>query len=518
MKKKQLSLNCIFVIAAIVISMLAAVICCVQKVGFHEDEYYSYYSSQRTTGLYLDDDTWKPREEIYRELTVLPGEGFRYGLVKEVQSWDVHPPMYYFLLHTVCSVFPGTFSKWAGLGINLIAFLIGLLLLYKLTGYVTKSDYAAPIVLLLYGLTPAALSGVTFIRMYAVLTVFVLWAAILHCKNIDEEKLSFKGFYIPLALCTYFGFLTQYYYFIFLFFAAACFCLYRMFCKKQIREVLTYAGTMVLVFGLAYVTYPAFPGQMFRGQRGAQATASFFDLSNTLKRILFYGGLINRMVFAGLFPVLLIVLLYLFVMERRSEEKKALRDYFKNHPFWFLLGTICGYFFVVSKTGLLLGDSSIRYQMPIYGILILLCVTVLLKRKGLPVYVFLLGLVLSNLYGICTGDVLFLYREDKGYIEQAKDFAKEEIPVVYFYNGAQTWCVWDAADELLEYPEIYFTEQTKTEPISDAGIENAEKLVVYIANLADEETAISRVLSANENLHEYELLHEDSYCSAYLFR
>ena len=37
-----------------------------------------------------------------------------------------------------------------------------------------------------------------------------------------------------------------------------------------------------------------------------------------------------------------------------------------------LLFAVCGYFFTVSKTALLLYETSNRYQLPIYGILLLL--------------------------------------------------------------------------------------------------------------------------------------------------
>ena len=30
-----------------------------------------------------------------------------YDMVKIMQSYDVHPPLYYMILHTVCSLFPG---------------------------------------------------------------------------------------------------------------------------------------------------------------------------------------------------------------------------------------------------------------------------------------------------------------------------------------------------------------------------------------------------------------------------
>ena len=93
-----------------------------KKAGFHEDELYTFYSTNKTAGLSVNDRQWLTREQIRNDFVVLPGEGFRYGVVKQMQSWDVHPPFYYYLFHTACSLFPGVFSKWLGIGVNMIGF------------------------------------------------------------------------------------------------------------------------------------------------------------------------------------------------------------------------------------------------------------------------------------------------------------------------------------------------------------------------------------------------------------
>ena len=98
-----------------IIMMLQRVVAsyfCFQKQGFHYDEYYSYYSSNVTHGLAPTDRAWKDVSEIRSEFKVLEGQQFQYGFVKIMQSYDVHPPLYYMILHTVCSLFPGLFSKW----------------------------------------------------------------------------------------------------------------------------------------------------------------------------------------------------------------------------------------------------------------------------------------------------------------------------------------------------------------------------------------------------------------------
>ena len=37
------------------VQMAAAFYFCTQKQGFHEDEYYTYYSTARTDGFYVED-------------------------------------------------------------------------------------------------------------------------------------------------------------------------------------------------------------------------------------------------------------------------------------------------------------------------------------------------------------------------------------------------------------------------------------------------------------------------------
>ena len=63
-----------------------------KKAGFHEDELYTFYSTNKTAGLSVNDRQWLTKEQIRNDFVVLPGEGFRYGVVKQMQSWDCTRP------------------------------------------------------------------------------------------------------------------------------------------------------------------------------------------------------------------------------------------------------------------------------------------------------------------------------------------------------------------------------------------------------------------------------------------
>ncbi|MCM1144912.1 MAG: hypothetical protein NC318_10480 [Blautia sp.] len=549
------------------VQIAAAVFFCCKKQGFHEDEYYTYYSTARTYGLIVEDGAWMDRDAYRNEFVVLEGQGFQYGLVKLVQSWDVHPPVYYWIFHTVASFFPGQFSKWFGLGINLAAFGISLFLLRILALQVSGGDEKLScLICFFYGFTPAALSSVVFIRMYALLTVWTLLCAILHVGMIRKdvtEALSFSRFLLPLSIVAYLGFLTHYYYFIFHFSIAVGFCVYLLWKNKKIWNCIRYGLSMLAAFLLAYLTYPSCLGQMFRGQRGAQATGNFFDVSNTLERFSFFWKLLDEYVFGGLLLALLIVvvLLFLYAVKKgtlRIRGGKALLNFLEEkREYWLLLCAVMGYFLVVSKTALLLGDTSIRYQTPIYGMAVILtfgAVRGLLGRcrgsaenvqesehriddvqkkkyetetvhkrsreKRLQNLLFTVAAclcMLLNLSGLLSGRVVFLYPEDAEQIAFAKEKAAQEVPVVCLYDTGQSWCVWGCADEFFEYDRIYFAGQEQETPIQDSTIAESDSLVVYLSHTAQKEAQLQRILDSNPKVEAYELQWQDKYCDVYYF-
>lgn len=71
-------------------------------------------------------------------------------------------------------------------------------------------------VCLLYGFNPAVYSGVMLVRMYMLLALWILLVTWLHVKSLQERKRGFS-FYLPLMAVVYLGFLTHYYFAVYLF-------------------------------------------------------------------------------------------------------------------------------------------------------------------------------------------------------------------------------------------------------------------------------------------------------------
>ena len=529
--------------------MAAAFYFCTQKQGFHEDEYYTYYSTARTNGFYVEDGQWMERETYRNEFVVLPEARFQYGLVKLVQSWDVHPPVYYWVFHTVASMVPDVFSKWIGLSINLFLHGINIILLTRLSHLTVGQGSKLPLfVTLFWGLGPAVLSGVVFIRMYEMLTMFILLCGILHIHTVqrNEKKLPAVRCLVPMAAVTYLGFLTQYYYFIFLFYLAIAFCVWLLWRDRNIRNCLRYGISQGIAFVLAYLTYPSCLGQMFRGQRGAQATGNFFNWSNTAGRIGFFYDLMNRYVFGHLLTIFLLLIPVLsgaiYLWNRRAvkdgTEQASMTDERQQNVefspcFWMLAFTVIGYFLTVAKTALLFGETSNRYQLPIYGIVVLVVFMTIRelwhvltsvypecgKYKKYTETAAVILCLLAVLLVHWKDGMMFLYREDEEQIAFAKKCAAQGTPAVYLYQPGEEWCIWDVADELFMYPKVYFVaaDGSSVDRLDDVEIRNADSLVVYIAASADDTEQTMRVAAGANIKSGCTRIFNEKYCDVWYF-
>ena len=562
----------------LVLQVIAALCFCMKKTGFHYDEYYSYYSSNVTMGLVPTDREWKPGSEIYNEFAVLPGEQFDFGTVVRMQTYDVHPPFYYLLLHGVCSLTPGIFSKWSGLALNLFFFIGSWMLLallaWRMAGAGREEgeqeeaadrrfrQLAVLGIILLFGFNPAVYSGIMLVRMYMLLGFWVLAATWLHVRSLQERKRGWR-FFVPLAVVVYLGFLTHYYFAVYLFFLAAAMEFYLLFEKaehktwgQKWKDCILYAAVVIGSLVAAVLSYPACLGHIFRGYRGTEAMGAFFDPGNTWGRLNFFVGLLNEYAFGGLLFVLILVLAVLAITawalqrlkrsalqsesgirgQKPSEISKPSADAAKEQAIgfweryrilWIPAAASLGYFAVVTKTALLTAEEANRYQIPIYGMLLLLAVILFLMlvrkaggkkcfaRKGIcgAVLAFLIFLTCGQIYGLLDGKVLFLYEEDAENIAFARQNADE--PIIYFYNPALMWMIWDDSLELMQYDQIYFVNLADTPALEAEWLAQEDRVLVYAARTDTSAAALETAAAGMGRPVEMKKIRELLYCDLY---
>ena len=149
---------------------------------------------------------------------------------------------------SVSSLFPNTFSKWTGLGLDFVIYMLTLLCLYKLLMRLFSSRDIASAGVILYGLCLLGMSTMLMIRMYVLLTLLSVLLAYLVVRLMER----FNPRLCPLiALCILAGLMTQYYFVFYAFFLCAAYVLYALI-KKQYKALLWFipwalAGALCLL-------------------------------------------------------------------------------------------------------------------------------------------------------------------------------------------------------------------------------------------------------------------------------
>ena len=524
----------IMLIITIVLQLAVALCFCMQKQGFHYDENYSYYSSNVTYGLNPPDGDWLSGSTIAEEFCITPGMGFNFPLVAQMQSFDVHPPVYYFLLNIICSLSSGIFSKWQGLILNLIFFVISELLIIAIANKVGNKNKAITwFSLALFGFSPAIISGITFIRMYMLLTSECMALILLHMNMLTDIKnrssLSrFVKYLIQIAVTVYIGFLTHYYFAVFAFFVAAFTTLYLFFSKNTRKTSYIYAITVIGSLLTAVLSYPASLRHIFRGYRGTEAMGAFFDMNNLSDRMGLFVGLIDDYVLNRTFYILLLIILLAYVQARFMNKRVS-----PNLCFGLSFITAVGYFAIVMKTALMNYEEAVRYEMPIYGLLIILIVVSLYSlitntspvtegnSRGGQVQRLLFGVILAitlvmQVKGLYDGKVLFLYPEEKS----EKEFATEhkDDVIIYVYDNDNKWKMWDNAHELEQYNRIYCIEMNHEGGIDNRELLEAKHAYAYVMRYDAGKQLIHRFITDNPNLHTAVLIEERGFADIYELR
>ena len=71
--KKKINYSFIGIMAAmLLLQLLVLLYFGNRKAGFHEDEMYTYYSSNKTAGLFVNDRQWMERDQLRNDFLVLP--------------------------------------------------------------------------------------------------------------------------------------------------------------------------------------------------------------------------------------------------------------------------------------------------------------------------------------------------------------------------------------------------------------------------------------------------------------
>lgn len=175
----------------IVIYLFLSVAILFCKEDFNIDEIFSYGLANSENGFAIDyewNQEYKDPESVFLNyLTVSEGHRFDYRNVWANQAIDVHPPLYYALLHTLCSFFPGKFSIWFAAAINIVFSILTAYIVYKIFNEIFLIENKLILFFALTGLAGCELHLITFLRMYIMLIFECTLAAYLLLKYIKAK-------------------------------------------------------------------------------------------------------------------------------------------------------------------------------------------------------------------------------------------------------------------------------------------------------------------------------------------
>ena len=209
------------------------------KQGYHEDELLTYNLANSSKQLGVDAE-WNSPQDFNEYLTA--GEHrFDYKNVIENQIIDAsHPPLYYALVHTVCSFFPGVFSRWLAFAINVVMMTGALILLYHIGRRVTGVNLYALIGVGGYAFSVACITTTIYLRMYASLTFWVLAFLYLSLRIYDKKntvKITDCLVMLAVVVC---GILTQYYFILCAGLIGLVFLIFKIKEKIASKKILNY--------------------------------------------------------------------------------------------------------------------------------------------------------------------------------------------------------------------------------------------------------------------------------------
>ncbi|MBR6996960.1 MAG: hypothetical protein IKH96_13240 [Ruminococcus sp.] len=266
-KKKKLRSEHIILAVIILLQLVTLVYLFTAKKNIYDcDEYYSYGLSNSYKRPFISPFSYErgvegqltfnyTGDDFKYYLRTSPDTRFRYDSVYYNQAHDTIPPLYYAIIHTICSVRTGHFSWYYAFVINLLCFIPTQIFIYLIGLKVTRSKFLSLLTVAFWGFTLGGISCFIFLRMYAMLTMFGAMFTYYSINAQTEKKLS-KKTCIMLALSAFLGALTHHNFLIFAFFLTLFSCLFILI-QKSFKKMFIYGLSVLIGTALSFAAFPA---------------------------------------------------------------------------------------------------------------------------------------------------------------------------------------------------------------------------------------------------------------------
>lgn len=507
------------IIFVLVLTIQVIVLICYgnMKKGYFVDELWSYglSNSYYHPHVYSDGklDDWVEGNYFKDYLEVLEDQRFTYDSVIYNQENDYHPPLFYIVLHTVCSFFPNSFSKWYAIIPNIFYFCISMILLYKLGKILFGDPFKALIPIVAYGLCPGSISNVVYIRMYELLTVWVVYTFYIHSKWIKSDCMSIKSL-VKLAIISYLGFMSHYYYFIFAFFISVFYVVFLLI-RKRFKETIQYSFSMGVSLIMVLVTYPTAYQKLFFDYRGNEAVGNLFKLDDCLQNLKGFYEIMSAGVLANYKSLLWVGIVGIILVWKNI----ILGRQSKSHQFYIVemaFVSIIMYMLIVAKIAPYQVDRYIFCIYPLVSLVLSYALfSVFLKFEISPVWsqIIVMALFLFiAMKGMHENIIQYIYPEMSSNIELAKEHAGDEC----IYITRDYYKLVGSALELENMGKVRGLIPEEIGRLPEIVDMSASEMIIYVDESFNQDEILGAVCESGGFIsYEYLLT---SRCNAYVMR
>lgn len=558
-------INNILFYIAIIITTIIMFVFIGQKNGWHEDEIFSYGSSNykydnlflnfgdkdslnqlidekivgknigetlKNISYYLKNEgefqdelnkkiaeekpIWKTKEQAKEYMTVSSDEIFNYWSVYYNQARDVHPPLFYMLVHLVSSICLNNFTKYIIFSINLIFYIASCFVLKKILKLFNKEELSW-ITVLLYGLSMGMISIVMFQRMYMMLTFFAMVYLYL---NINIFKNSFeidKKTKRKLTITVILGFLTQYYFCIY----AALVAIISAICmikNKKWYSLKRYIWCHVKAAIIGLILFPASIYHIFfsyRGAAGGVAEGSYLSRLQEYLKLIFYGFSIPEI----LGYITLGIIIAMFIRRIIIAKRKDIVTLICLPIFLFVL--------VIAKIAPFINIRYISIVFPIIIIAIELGVVSSVKelmktikndkipqfiRKNASIIILVVIALVSSGYGLLKSKPEFLYTDYSKRIEIAEKYSN----LKFVYIGQSPFNQLQDMEEFLRYDNSIIINTWQLDRLKEIdGLDDNTEFILNIKCWVSDFDKTLKTVLENTGAKDYELLIDDGQSRVY---
>ena len=392
-----------------------------RKEAWFIDEYYSYACANHEGGrgiTFEDGKAYTPEEiqQLARDTYSVPEDGrFRYDVVWKNLAGNVHPPVFYALLHTVCSLTPGQYSPWQAGIVNLFFGLAGLFFFHKLARGLVRSEWLAGFLTLAWTCTLGLYGNLTLLRDYAAAACGVTVSA-WTCFRFLRGRREIRDL-VLMAAASAFAVLCHYYCLIWLFLLCGMLCLI-LAIRKEWKAVLRIVAAEGCAAVAAAAVFPSMVRRIFFSSRSAEAAGNLAstDLGAYGDRLAYFFQALQKQFFGNLLwiPGLLLVLFIAagLVFKRKGILQQEESGTASAAEICLLALPSLAYFLVTAKIAAYLTS---RYMYPVTPVLYLSAAALLfyccrrLPKRRLFAALAVAVLLVAGGLSWTTGSINWLY-------------------------------------------------------------------------------------------------------------